>query len=283
MRVKILTDSTCDLRKEDLERLDVGVIPLFVNCNGQIYEDGKGIDIEGLFGFVKENKKLPKTSCRSPLEMQEFFQKYLDEGYDQIFYTGIGGSLSGNYNSGMIAAREIGGNKCVVVDSKNLSTGIGLLVLKACKYRDLGLNAQEIGKKIEFLVPKVRSQFVIDTLDYLHKGGRCSGMTKIFGTLLSIKPNIKVINGKLEVARKPRGMKNGLKLMLEDLKEALDANRLDLDCIMVTHSIAPIDAKLLKIKLADMGLKDKVMETIAGCTIGTHCGPGTIGILFIEK
>ncbi len=283
MRVKILTDSTCDLRKDVLKKYDIGVISLYVNFDDGMYEDGKDIDIECLFGKVKETRKLPKTSCRSPMDIQNFFQKYLDEGYDQVFYTGIGGTLSGNFQSARIAASEIGEDKVVVVDSLNLSTGIGLLVLKACKLRDEGLDAHQIGEKIQELVPCVRAQFVIDTLDYLHKGGRCSGMTKIFGTLLSIKPNIKVVNGKLEVARKARGMKQGLKLMLEDVKEALENNKLDVDTIMITHSLAHKEAEILKEKLTNMGLGNYLMETHAGCVISTHCGPGTIGILFIEK
>ena len=283
MRVKILTDSTCDLRKDVLKKYDIGVISLYVNFDDGMYEDGKDIDIECLFGKVKETRKLPKTSCRSPIDMQNFFQKYIDEGYDQVFYTGIGGTLSGKFQSARIAASEIGEDKVVVVDSLNLSTGIGLLVLKACKLRDEGLDAHQIGEKIQELVPCVRAQFVIDTLDYLHKGGRCSGMTKIFGTLLSIKPNIKVVNGKLEVARKARGMKQGLKLMLEDVKEALENNKLDVDTIMITHSLAHKEAEILKEKLTNMGLGNYLMETHAGCVISTHCGPGTIGILFIEK
>ena len=284
MRVKILTDSTCDLRKDVLKKYDIGVISLYVNFDDGMYEDGKDIDIECLFGKVKETRKLPKTSCRSPMDMQNFFQKYLDEGYDQVFYTGIGGTLSGNFQSARIAASEIGEDKVVVVDSLNLSTGIGLLVLKACKLRDEGLDAHQIGEKIQELVPCVRAQFAVKNLEYLHKGGRCSGTTKVIGTLLRIRPILRVFNGKILLSEKIFGIRfeKALDFQIQDLKNNLE--HVDKDYLFITHAEADTEAQYVYDNIPE-DIKSQfkhIYTTRAGCVISAHCGKGTLGVLYIK-
>ena len=281
-KVKVVSDSTCDLGHEILKSLNVDVIPLNIEHEGKIYLDSVDITTKEMYELIEKSGKLTKTSCRAPEELRLFFKKFLDEGYDQIVYLGIGSTLSANYNNARLAALELGTDKVVVVDSLNLSTGIGLLVYKACKFRDEGLDAHEIGERLNNLVPKVRSQFVIDKFDNLHKGGRCSGMAKVFGTMLHIKPNIKVVNGKLEVARKPIGMKRGLLAMISDITEDFQNNNVDLDNIMVTHSFADKQAEFIIPRLVDLGIaRERIVETKAGCVISTHCGEGTIGILYI--
>lgn len=284
-KVRVVTDSTCDLEKNILLHLDVDSIPLYITFGNSVYKDGVDLNTNDMYQLVKKNKMLPKTSCRSIEEFRRFFQKQLDEGYEQVFYIGIGSKLSATFNNARLAAEEVGNDKVVVADSANLSTGIGLLVYKACKFRDQGMNAQEIGKEIEKIVPKVRSQFVVDTLEYLHKGGRCSGMTRVMGTLLMIKPNIKVVNGSLIVARKARGMKQGLKMMIEDIRNDFLNEVVDLDHVMITHTCADKEAAYIKQKLIEeVGIDEKaIVETNAGCVISSHCGEGTIGILYIVK
>ena len=281
-KVKIVSDSTCDLGKEILSNLNVDVIPLYIEHEGKMYKDSEDITTKEMYELIATSGKLTKTSCRAPEEFRVFFENIFAQGYDQIVYFGIGSTLSATYNNARLAALEFGEDKVFVVDSLNLSTGTGLLVYKACEFRDAGLSGSEIAQKITDLVPLVRSQFVIDKFDNLHKGGRCSGMAKVFGTMLRIKPNIKVVKGKLEVARKPIGMKRGLLAMLQDIQEDFNNNNVDLGHVMVTHSFADSDAQFVIPRLIDMGIPaDKIVETKAGCVVSTHCGEGTIGILYI--
>lgn len=283
-KVKIVSDSTCDLGKEILDSLNVDTIPLYIGHEGKMFLDGVDITTKEMYELIASSGKLTKTSCRAPEEFRVFFENIFAQGYDQIVYFGIGSTLSATYNNARLAAMEFGEDKVFVIDSLNLSTGTGLLVYKACEFRDAGLSGSEIAQKITDLVPLVRSQFVIDKFDNLHKGGRCSGMAKIFGTMLRIKPNIKVVKGKLEVARKPIGMKRGLLAMLQDIHEDFSKNNVDLGHVMVTHSFADSDAKFVIPRLIDMGIPaDKIVETTAGCVVSTHCGEGTIGILYIAN
>ena len=283
-KVKIVSDSTCDLGKEILDSLNVDTIPLYIGHEGKMFLDGVDITTKEMYELIATSGKLTKTSCRAPEEFRVFFENIFAQGYDQIVYFGIGSTLSATYNNARLAALEFGEDKVFVVDSLNLSTGTGLLVYKACEFRDAGLSGSEIAQKITDLVPLVRSQFVIDKFDNLHKGGRCSGMAKVFGTMLRIKPNIKVVKGKLEVARKPIGMKRGLLAMLQDIQEDFNNNNVDLGHVMVTHSFADSDAQFVIPRLIDMGIPaDKIVETKAGCVVSTHCGEGTIGILYIVK
>ena len=283
-RVKIVSDSTCDLGKVILRSLDVDVIPLYIEHEGKMYKDGEDITTVEMYELIKKSGVLTKTSCRAPEELRLFFKKFLGEGYDQVVYMGIGSTLSGTFNNARLASLELGEDKVFVVDSKNLSSGIGLLVYKACEFRDQGLSGEEIAERLNTLVPKVRSQFVIDKFDNLHKGGRCSGMAKVLGTMLRIKPNIKVIDGKLDVVRKPIGMKRGLLAMLQDITDDFNANNVDLGHVMVTHSFAKEDAQFIIPRLVALGIPEhKIVETKAGCVISTHCGEGTIGILYIAN
>ena len=281
-KVKIVSDSTCDLGKEILSKLNVDVIPLYIEHEGKVFKDGEDITTEEMYKLIETSGKLTKSSCRAPEELRLFFKKFLDEGYDEVVYMGIGSTLSATFNNARLAALELGTDKVFVVDSKNLSSGIGLLVYKACEFRDQGLNGQEIAEKLDVLVPRVRSQFVIDKFDNLYKGGRCSGMARIFGTMLRIKPNIKVVDGKLEVARKPIGMKRGLLAMIQDIELDFNNNNVDLGHVMVTHSFADKDAQFIIPRLVALGIpEEKIVETKAGCVISTHCGEGCIGILYI--
>lgn len=283
-RVKIVSDSTCDLGKEILSSLKVDVIPLYIEHEGKMYKDDEDITTSEMYELIKTSGKLTKTSCRAPEELRLFFKKFLDEGYDQIVYMGIGSTLSATFNNARLAALELGTDKVLVVDSKNLSSGTGLLVFKASELRDEGLSGEEIVERLNALVPNVRSQFIIDTFENLYKGGRCSGMARIFGTMLRIKPNIKVVNGKLEVARKPIGMKRSLLAMIQDIEEDFKNNNVDLGRVMVTHSFADADAKFIIPRLVALGIpEDRIVETKAGCVVSTHCGEGCIGILYITK
>jgi len=279
-KVVIISDSTCDLSKKLIEENNIKILPLYVSFDSEIYRDGEEITSEKLYEIVKEKRKLPKTSACSVGDFMNMFQKCLDEGYE-VFYTGIGSKLSSTYANAMLAKEEMNTDKVQISDSGNLSTGIGLLVLKAAKFAKEGKNAQEIKKEIDELVPKVRSKFVVESLEYLHKGGRCSGVARFFGTMARLKPVIIVEDGKLDVLAKPIGKKKGLNIMLEDIINNKD--NIHNDCVMVTHTYADEDAAYLKEMLGKEVPDASVEETTAGCVISSHCGKGTIGILYILK
>ena len=279
-KVVIISDSTCDLSKKLIEENDIKIVPLYINFDEEVYKDGEEITSDKLYEFVKEKKKMPKTSACSVGDFINIFKKYVEEGYE-VFYTGIGSKLSSTYSNAMLAKEDLDTDKIQLSDSGNLSTGIGLLVLKACKFAKEGKNAKQIKEEIDALVPKVRSKFVVESLEYLHKGGRCSGVARFFGTMARLKPVIIVENGKLDVLAKPIGKRKGLKVMLDDI--IANKENIHNDCVMVTHTYAEEDAAYLKEVLTSELPDAHVEETTAGCVISSHCGKGTIGILYIVK
>lgn len=280
-KVAIITDSTCDLSKEIIESRNIKVLPLYVRFGEDTYRDGIDITTDRLYELVEQKNEIPKTSAVSPGDFIEAFEPLIKDGYD-IIYTGIGSSLSGTFQSAHIASIEFPENRIYLVDSKNLSTGIGLLVLKACDLRDQGLSASDIKDRLLEIVPKVRSQFAVKTLDYLHKGGRASGTAKLLGTMLRIKPIIQVRDGKMDVYTKTMGkMSRALDVMLTDYINL--GEQIDLDYVMITHSQAGKHVDYMS-EIVNQKLKpNKLFVTEAGCVISSHCGPGTIGILYIVK
>lgn len=277
--IKIVTDSTNDLDYETLKKYDIEVIPLFVNFSDESFQDGVDITTPQLYEKVKEKNELPKTAAIPIPAFIKVFQKHVDNG-DEVIYTGISKQMSRTFENAILAAREVDESKIFLVDSMSLSTGIGLLLLKACKYRDSGMSANEIKVQLEIDRTKVLSQFVIETMDYLYKGGRCSGMAKIVGTLLKIKPMIAVRDGKMHVAKKPHGkMQVALNIMIDQLKN--DLPRLDKSVVIITHSLAFEYCDYIKAKIAEFLPDVPILTTVAGCVISSHCGKGTIGILYM--
>ncbi len=280
-KIKLVTDSTCDLSPDLIKKYDICVLPLFVNFNEESYKDMEDINTEQMYALVDKLGYLPKTAATSPGAFLECFNKYLDEGYE-IIYTGIGSKFSATFQSAHSAKLMIGSDKIHLVDSMNLSSGSGLLLLKAAKFREEGLDAKTIVGKLEELVPRVRSQFVIDTLEYLYKGGRLNALSAFMGTMLKIKPIIKVRDGVMCVGKKARGnILAGVRLLIQ---EALDQKEeLDDDFMMLTHSLAHESAEYIKQELNGKIDVKNIYETNAGCVISSHCGKGTIGILYIMK
>lgn len=280
-KVAILADSTCDLPREVVRARNIHIIPLYVSFDKEVFRDGEDITPEEMYQKVEKLGYLPKTSCASPEDFRMAFQQYIDQDMDLIFI-GISSQLSATVQNAHLIASEYPEGRIQIIDGKNLSTGTGLLVLKACRFRDEGMTASEIVKQVTTLIPYVRSQFVLQTLDYLHKGGRCSGITRFVGSLLRICPNIKVVDGGMVVARKPRGKKIGLNLMVDDVLESLP--QIDRDTIMLTHTVARSDYEYIYNRLrTETDLPSSIlMESHAGCVIASHCGPGCIGILYIE-
>ncbi|EOC99462.1 DegV family protein [Caldisalinibacter kiritimatiensis] len=280
-KIKIITDSTCDLSPELIKQNNISVIPLYVTFDDESYKDGVNIKPKELFETVDKVGSLPKTSAAPPSDFYDVFKKNIDDGYD-IIYISISSKLSTTMQNAILAASNFPENKIEIVDSLNLSTGVGLLVLKACDYANQGLSIKEIANKLRELAPKVKTEFVINTLDYLYKGGRCNALQSFFGGMLKIKPIVKVVDGKMILGQKPRGKKKALKIMLNTVlnnKDNIDPSR-----IMITHSLgSEKEAEYLKKELEENTNAKEVIITNAGCVISSHCGPKTIGILYINE
>ena len=277
-KIAIVTDCTSDLTEELRKRHNIISFPLYINLNGKTYSDGVDITPIEMYKIIDKCGELPKTSNASPAVIEERFANILKE-YDQIVYIGIGSGLSATYNNARIAALNFPEDTVYVIDSANLSTGIGLLVLKAAKFRDQGFTAKEIASKVTELVPCVSTQFVVNTLNYLHMGGRCNGTQKLFANLLRMKPIIRVVDGAMMIAKKPLGFNKGLECLLEYIRR--DVANVDPDYVFVTHAVADADAEYLISQLKTFIKADHIVETYASGVISSHCGPRTIGILYI--
>ncbi len=280
MAIRITSDSTCDLG-ELVEKRNIGILPLQVNLDSTPYRDGVNITPQDIFDFVAETKQLPKTSAPSIADYEEFFTEQLQYG-DEILHFNISAKSSGSHNMAKQAAESFGG-KVRVIDSMALSSGQGLLVVKAADLRDEGKSIDEIEETICSIRNKVNTSFVPDRLDYLHKGGRVSGFVNIAASILKIHPLIYMQNGQLVPGKKYKGkMSVCIKQYIADLKELYPSY--DTTRCFITHSSA--DAEL--VELAKEAVKesfrfDEVVETVAGSIITSHCGRNTLGVLFITK
>ena len=278
MKIRITSDSTCDLNHLIAER-NIGIMSLQVNLGADAFRDGVDITPEKIFAFVAETGTLPKTAAPSIGEYEEFFAKEL-EGYDALIHINISSKSSGSHNFAKNAAEGFNG-KVFVVDSKALSTGQGLLVLKACDLRDEGKSAEEIVAVLEELREHINTSFVPDNLDYLHKGGRVSGMVKTVAGMFKIHPQILMEDGQLIPGKKYKGKMSVLiKQYIDDLKEMYPDY--DKSRCFVTHSTAErelVDAAIAKVK--ETFEFDEIIETVAGSIVTSHCGKGTLGVLFV--
>lgn len=280
-KVKIIVDSTVDLTEEIYRKYDIDIIPLNISFGEKTYRDGIDIDTETLFEKIELIGMLPHTSASSPSSFIECFKKYIDKDMDIIFL-GLSSTFSTTYQNAFIAKNEFPENRIFLIDSKSLSSGTGLLVLKAARLAEEGKSAKEIAIQIEKTVPNVVAQFTIEELEYLHKGGRCSGASKIFGHVFHIKPYIKVVDGKMIVYKKPRGpMKIAIDQQLLDVRESLE--KIDQSVVIITHSL--VDDDLLEYTKNELGKivdPNSIIVTTAGCVISAHCGKGCIGILYTK-
>ncbi len=281
--VKIFTDSTSDLSKELLEKYNIGVIPLYIHLGDEEYKDGDEIGIQDAFKWSDENKTTPKTAACSVDDVIKAIEPYKEAGDDVIIFT-ISGEMSSTLQVMRMAAEEMEYEDHVfVIDSRNLSTGIGLLIMEAAVMAEDGKSAEEIVAKVNEYIPKSRASFVIDTLVYLARGGRCSAVAALVGGMLNIKPKIVVKDGAMGVDKKYRGpYKKVILQYAKDLEpQMLNAKK---DRVFVTHT--PCDDGIVESVVdyvKSLNYFDDVIVTEAGTTIGSHCGPNTLGVLFIEK
>ena len=282
-KVLVTADSTCDLGPALLERYSVVIDPLHVLLDDVDHRDGVDIVPDDIYRVYEEKKVLPKTAAINAAEFEEFFKPYLEQGYE-IVHINLGSALSVTHTNCRMAAAELDG--VYVVDSCNLSTGSGLLVLEAADRVAAGMSAEQVAAEVQALADKVSATFVIDTLEFLHKGGRCSALAMMGANLLKLKPCIEVDNaagGKMGVGKKYRGSLD--KCLQEYVKDQLDG-RTDIrtERIFITHSgISEERIELVKAEIAKYQTFDEVFVTRAGCTISAHCGPNTLGVLFMVK
>ena len=280
MKIKICADSTCDLSKELLEKNNVAIVPLHVTLGETDYLDGVTIQPQAIYDYYASTKKLPKSGARSAEEYEEFFREQLASGYDAVVHFCISADMSASYSNAEIASRQF--DNVFVVDSRQLSTGIGLLVLDACDMVQRGLTAKEIFDRAMARRDYAKSSFIVDNLEFLYKGGRCSGLAYLGANLLSINPCLEVKNGLIGVESKPMGR---YKRCVAKYCENIRAKITDPDTkrVFVTHT--QMDEGLAEFVIDTVkswGIFDEILETTAGCTVTTHCGANTIGILYFN-
>lgn len=282
MKIKITSDSTCDLSAELIEKYDIGIFPLSVVLGEKFYKDGVDIVPQDIFDYVAKNNVLPKTAAGSAEEYAEFFGNSI-KGYDYLIHVNISSLASSSHNAACKAAENFGG-KVKVIDSHALSTGQGLLVLQACDFAAEGMGADEIEKEINALRPHVNTSFVPDALDYLHKGGRCSLAALIGAKVLKLHPLIAENEEGQLVAKKKYmgGMERCIRNYIADLKESFPDY--EKKRCFITHSSADKElVDLSKKCVSEMFAFDEVIETVAGSIVTSHCGRNTLGVLFICK
>lgn len=277
MKYKITCESSADLNDDMYKKLGVSVIPFRITIGDEDYYDGKTITNSQLFEYLATCQKLPKTSALNELEYSDFFEEQLKD-CDGIIHICISSLISSTYNNAITAAKKF--DNVYVIDSLSLSSGIGLQVMYACSLRDRDVDIKKAVELIEKRRSAVQISFVVDKLTYLHKGGRCSALSLLGANLLNIKPCIVVKNGRMMVNRKYIGKLNKVldKYVIETLAEY---NNPDPTMCFITYSSATDDMlEITRKTLKEKATFKKVQETIAGCTVSTHCGPNTLGIIY---
>lgn len=279
-KIIISSDSTCDLSTELKEKYGIKIIPLGVTLGTNVYRDGIDITPDDIYAHHAKTGELPKTTATNVGEGIDYFTELTKDGDTVIHFT-ISSTMSSTYSNSCLAASEF--ENVYVIDAKNLSTGSGLLVLAAAEMAESGIEASVIVEKINELAKRVDASFVIDSLEYLHKGGRCSALAMMGANLLKLKPCIEVKDGSMGVGKKYRGVYG--RVLTEYVDERLqNVDDIDTSRVFVTH--AGCDEEIVNAVVEQVkakGIFDEVLLTRAGCTVSSHCGANTLGVLFIRK
>ncbi len=280
MNIKITSDSTCDLSPELVEQYTIGVIPIKIEKGEETYQDGFDIFPGDIFRHVDAGGELCKTAAINPTEYKAFFEQFSCH-YDAVIHINLGSGFSSCYQNACLAAKEY--ENVFVVDSKNLSSGQGLVVMEAAIKAKAGCSAKDILEHLAYIVPRVRSSFLLNRLDYMVKGGRCTMVKALGADLLRLKPCIEVIDGRMVVGKKYRGSLQ--RCLVQYVEERLfHTDNIASHRIFMTHTdINPEIPKSVIDKVAKKEFFDNIYETIAGCAVSCHCGQNTLGILYIEK
>lgn len=278
--VKIFSDSTSDLPQGWKETYDIGIIPLYVVFQDGTYRDGVDITPEEVYQRVAAGGALPKTAAPSPADFIAAFEPVIASGGDAV-YVGLSSALSSTYQNALLAAGEFPEGRVRVVDSETLCGGIALLVMKAARAAAKGHSSAEIAAMLEQCRSRVETEFVVDTLDYLYMGGRCSGMQNFIGSLLKIRPVLRLIDGAIVPVSRIRGKKE--KAVEQMLQHALsNAKEMDKELLIIAHTLAEEDARFLEKALREQTGVEEIAVIHAGCVIGSHCGPATVGLMYMH-
>lgn len=280
--VCITYDSTCDLTPALLERFQIRTVPLTIQSGERVFPDDGQYTSADLYADYRKDGTLPKTAAVSPEEFKSFFRPILDEGFD-IVHIDISADLSGTCQNAVMAAQELeAAERIHVVDSRQLSSGGGLLALQGAKLRDQGMEAGDIAAQLRVLAPHSDTSFVLDTLEYMWKGGRCSGVAALGANVLKLKPCLEMREGKLVVCKKYRGSME--KVYRQYITERLAGKTVVEDWAFITHSGCVAEETLAELTelVKTLAPFKEVFVTQAGCTVSSHCGPGTLGVLFLR-
>ena len=280
MKIKISADSTCDLTQEIIKQHDISIMPLCVSLGDKNCLDGVTIVPQDIYDYYAATKKLPKSGARSAEEYSEYFKGLLAEGHDAVVHFAISADMSASYNNAKLAASEL--SNVYVIDTRQLSTGIALLALDACDMREQGMSASDIAARANSRAAATRSSFIVDTLEFLYKGGRCSALALLGANLLQIKPCLAVKDGLIGVSAKPIGRyRRCVTKYCDNIKSEM--TNPDPKRCFVTHT--KMDEGLAELVIETVkswGIFEEIIETTAGSTVTTHCGANTIGILYIN-
>lgn len=278
--VIITADSTCDLSPELLERFQIKTIPLTIQLGNDSFLDGEGFTPELMYARYHQDGTLPKTSACSIQQFIDFFSQFTAAGYE-VVHLDISSELSCSYANARLAAQELEG--VYPVDSQMLSTGVGLLAIEGAECRDKGMRAEEIARHLDALKDKVDTSFVLDTLEFMWKGGRCSAVASLGANLLKLKPALEMKEGKLGVYKKYRGSITAV--YQQYIRERLAGKRVRPGHVFITESGEIEAATLAQLDnlVRELIPVKEIHHTTAGCTVSSHCGPKTLGVLFINE
>lgn len=279
-KIKVTCDSTCDLTQELYQKYDIHVVPLGITLGDTLYSDGVDIGAQEIFAYADAKGQLPKTSAVSPADYENQFRPFVEQGYE-VIHINISSEFSACYQNACLAAAELG--HVHPIDSRNLSSGSGHLAVLAAELAQQGMEADAIVAELERRKALLDVSFVLQRLDYLSMGGRCPGVVALGASLLKLRPEIRVVEGKMIVGKKYRG--DAQRTILDYVKGRLEG-RTDVDTrrIFITHAKAPqeiVDQVVTLVR--QLHPFEEVLVTEAGCTVSSHCGPDCLGVLFFKK
>ena len=280
MKIKISADSTCDLSPELIRTYHIGITPLYIVRGEEVLRDGIDITPQDIYEYVENNNDVCSTAAVNVTDYMKVFRQWREE-YDAIIHFTISSEMSACYQNAVLAASEF--TEVYVVDSRNLSYGIGFLAVKAAELAEKGTEVHEIIRMINEKKEKLEISFVLDTLEYLRKGGRCSTIASLGANILGLKPCIEVKNGRMGVGKKYRG--TTIKCLCKYVEDRLQGrDDIDYDCIFVVDSgMDPQIVQQVEQKVRELGTFRKILRGKAGCTISNHCGPNCLGIMICRK
>jgi DegV family protein with EDD domain len=277
--VQIVTDSTCDLDKSMCKDFNIAVIPLSVNLDGRVFRDGIDLSLDEMYQLVDKTGTLPKTAAPTPGEFVEFFNQFSDD----IVFIGISSNASATVQNARLAVADLPYKNIAVIDSLNLSTGLGIQVVEAAEMAKRGSSIKKIEAHVNSLRNRVHTAFIVDTLDYLYMGGRCSALQNVMSSLLKIRPLIFMQpNGALGVKKKIRGSREkALQGLLDEVRE--DAKKIDNRRLFITYNRCYEDASFLREEILKIIPTNEIHLTITGTVVASHCGPKTISIQYLKR